>query len=79
MNLGEMEVFGLKASEWCAACFAGTFKSTAGSAACADCAAGKYQDVAVVTTNPPEAARTYSSIFMPPDHCAQAMLDSTHA
>ncbi|NBX18957.1 MAG: hypothetical protein EBR09_16525 [Proteobacteria bacterium] len=60
MNIREIEVYGLKASEWCAACFAGTFKTTTGSAACADCAAGKYQDAAVVTTNPPEAARWYS-------------------
>ena len=60
LHLREIEVYGSKASEVCTACFAGTFKSTAGSAACADCAAGKYQAAAVATTNPPEAARTYS-------------------
>ena len=82
MNLGEMEVFGFKASEVCTACFAGTFKSTTGSAACADCGAGKYQDAAVVTTNPPEAARTYSGACngdaIGTGH-ARSMLDSAGA
>jgi phage tail protein X len=79
MNVAEVEVYGLKASEVCTGCFAGTFKSTAGSAACADCGAGKYQDAAVVTTNPPVGSRTYSSVFPSPTHCSHPVLDSTHA
>ncbi|NBX18659.1 MAG: hypothetical protein EBR09_14995 [Proteobacteria bacterium] len=81
-HLGEVEVYGLKASEWCAACFAGTFKTATGSAACADCAAGKYQDAAVVTTNPPEASRTYESVWengAPGSTFARSMLDSAQA
>jgi hypothetical protein len=52
---------------------------TAGSAACADCAAGKYQDAAVVTTNPPVGSRTYSTVYPSPTHCSHPMLDSTAA
>ena len=48
MNIREIEVYGLKASEVCTVCFAGTFKSAAGSAACADCAAGTYQYLVLV-------------------------------
>ena len=79
MNVAEVEVYGLKASEWCAACFAGTFKTATGSAACADCAAGKYQAAAVVTTNPSEAARRYSGVYAnlaKDTDCHKSMLDS---
>ena len=82
MNLRELEVYGLKASEVCTACLPGTFKSATGSGACADCAAGKYQDVGVVTTNPPEASRTYESVWgnsAPGTDFARSMLDSAAA
>jgi hypothetical protein len=49
----------------CTDCPAGKSSAAIGassSSACASCAAGKYQDAVVVTTNPPEASRTYSSI-----------------
>jgi hypothetical protein len=78
MNLRELEVYDLKASEVCTVCLPGTFKSATGSAACADCAAGKYQDVGVVTTNPPEASRTYESVWgnsAPGTDFARSMLD----
>ena len=82
LQIAELEVFGLKASEVCTACLPGTFKSATGSAACADCAAGKYQDVGVVTTNPPEASRTYESVWgnsAPGTDFARSMLDSAAA
>jgi hypothetical protein len=82
LQIAELEVFGLKASEVCTACLPGTFKSATGSGACADCAAGKYQDVGVVTTNPPEASRTYESVWgnsAPGTDFARSMLDSAAA
>jgi hypothetical protein len=82
MNIREIEVYGLKASEVCTACLPGTFKSTTGSAACANCGVGKYQDAVVVTTNPPEASRTYESVWgnsAPGTGFALSMLDSAAA
>jgi hypothetical protein len=67
----------------CTDCPAGKISAAIGASTastCASCAAGKYQDAVVVTTNPPEASRTYSSAFdgaTPGNGCAKSMLDSS--
>jgi hypothetical protein len=69
----------------CTDCPAGKTSAAIGassSGACASCAAGKYQDAVVVVTNPPEAARTYSSAYddaAPGTSNALSMLDSEDA
>ena len=70
----------------CTDCPAGKTSAAIGassSGACASCEAGKYQDTVVITTNPPEASRTYSSICGaqtgPGGPHAKSMLDSTEA
>jgi hypothetical protein len=67
----------------CTNCPAGKISAAIGASTastCASCAAGKYQDAVVITTNPPEASRTYSSAFdgaTPGNGCAKSMLDSS--
>lgn len=69
---------GATVSATCVDCAAGKFSATAASF-CVDCAAGKY--TAVVTTNPPDAARIFSSVswgypIASDERHRQSMLDS---
>jgi hypothetical protein len=66
----------------CIECGAGTYSSALGASVCLDCPAGKYSAGAVLTRNPPEASRTYSSVYLNDaigTGYAQSMLDSQQA
>ncbi|NBX18996.1 MAG: hypothetical protein EBR09_16735, partial [Proteobacteria bacterium] len=42
LQIAEVEVYGLNASQWCTTCPMGTFKSSSGSGACTNCGASTY-------------------------------------
>jgi allantoicase len=66
----------------CTSCEAGLYSASSSSTVCASCAAGKYSAGAVLTRNPPEASRTYSSVWGNDaigTGNAQSMLDSQQA
>jgi hypothetical protein len=65
----------------CINCGAGAYSPTTGASVastCTACGAGKYSDAVIVTANPPETSRTYSSVQYEGgySYLARSMLDS---
>jgi WD40 repeat protein len=79
------ETQGATTANTCLNCAAGKYSATVGAAltsTCMDCGAGTFRAAAVLTWNPPEASRTYSTVnqndTVGTGH-AQSMLDSAQA